>query len=47
MEVGYSREALSARLPEVPLSWLEFANGGDGVLLLTREQLLAFRQHFA
>jgi len=46
MEVGYSREALSARLPGVPLEWLEFANGGDGVLLLTREQLLAFRKHF-
>ncbi len=47
MEVGYSREALSERLPEVPLLWLEFANGGDGVFMLTREQLLAFRQCFA
>jgi ribosomal protein L3 glutamine methyltransferase len=47
MEVGYSREALSARLPGVPLLWLEFANGGDGVLLLTCQQLLAHRQHFA
>jgi ribosomal protein L3 glutamine methyltransferase len=46
MEVGYSREALSKRLSEVPLQWLEFANGGDGVMLLTREQLLAFRQCF-
>ncbi len=46
MEVGYSREALSERLAEVPLLWLEFANGGDGVFMLTREQLLAFRSHF-
>lgn len=46
MEVGYSREALSARLPAVPLLWLEFAHGGDGVLLLTREQLREFAQHF-
>ncbi len=46
MEVGYSREALSARLPGVPLLWLEFAHGGDGVLLLTREQLREVAQHF-
>lgn len=46
MEVGYSREALSARLPGVPLLWLEFAHGGDGVLLLTREQLRDVAQHF-
>lgn len=45
-EVGYSRDALSARLPGVPLLWLEFAQGGDGVLLLTREQLRDFAQHF-
>lgn len=46
MEVGYSREALSARLPGVSLLWLEFAHGGDGVLLLTREQLRDVAQHF-
>ncbi len=46
LEVGYSHEALAQRLPEVPLMWLEFACGGEGVLVLTRPQLLAFREHF-
>jgi len=43
LEVGYSREALTARLPEVPLLWLEFGQGGDGVCALTAGQL---RQYF-
>lgn len=46
LEVGYSREALTARLPHVPLLWLEFANGGEGICLLTRQQLLDFREYF-
>src|SRR5690606_23590675 len=43
LEVGYSREALTARLPGVPLLWLEFEHGGDGVCALTAQQL---RQYF-
>lgn len=46
LEVGYSRDALTARLPHVPLLWLEFANGGEGICLLTRGQLLTYRQYF-
>lgn len=47
LEVGYSHEALSARLPQVPFLWLEFANGGEGVCVLTRKQLLDCRDLFA
>jgi len=47
LEVGYSREALGSRLPGVPLMWLEFANGGEGVCMLTRQQLLDYREYFA
>src|SRR5690554_1077804 len=43
LEVGYSREALAARLHGVPLLWLEFEQGGDGVYALTAQQL---RQNF-
>lgn len=39
MEVGHSWEALAARLPQVPFLWLEFANGGEGVCMLTARQL--------
>jgi len=46
LEVGYSHEVLAQRLPEVPLMWLEFVCGGEGVLVLTRAQLLASREHF-
>ncbi len=41
MEVGASAPALIDAYPELPFLWLEFANGGDGVCLLTAEQLAA------
>jgi len=46
LEVGYSCAALSARLPLVPLQWLEFANGGEGICRVTRKQLLEYRDCF-
>ncbi|MBL4820497.1 MAG: 50S ribosomal protein L3 N(5)-glutamine methyltransferase [Gammaproteobacteria bacterium] len=46
MEVGYSHHALSERLPGVPLLWMGFDNGGEGVFMLTRSQLLKYRDNF-
>ena len=39
MEVGYSHEALSERLPDMAFLWLEFDNGGEGIFALTAQQL--------
>jgi ribosomal protein L3 glutamine methyltransferase len=46
VEVGFSMPALVALLPEVPFTWLEFAHGGEGVFLLTAEQVHACQQMF-
>ena len=46
LEVGYSRAVLSERLAQVPLQWLEFANGGEGICRMTRKQLLHYRDCF-
>lgn len=46
VEVGSSAETLLHKFPGVPFLWLEFDHGGDGVFLLTAEQLLEFNKLF-
>ncbi len=46
VEVGASADLLMARYPGVPFLWLDFEHGGDGVFLLTVEQLEEYREVF-
>ncbi|RRJ85475.1 50S ribosomal protein L3 N(5)-glutamine methyltransferase [Aestuariirhabdus litorea] len=47
MEVGNSWVALQEAVPEVDFTWIEFAHGGDGVLVLSAEQCRTHQQRFA
>ena len=39
-EVGGSVEEFEARWPLLPVTWVEFERGGDGVFVITREDLI-------
>ena len=39
VEVGNSEEALNDAYPHVPFTWLEMSQGGQGIFLLTKQQL--------
>ncbi len=46
VEVGNSQLALQEQYPQVPFYWFDFERGGDGVFLLTKEQLGLYSEFF-
>lgn len=46
LEVGYSDAALTAALPEVPFHWLSFTQGGQGICVFTRHDLIKYQPYF-
>lgn len=47
VEVGLAQERLEALFEGVPFTWLQFERGGEGVLLLTVDELKEFKTIFA
>jgi ribosomal protein L3 glutamine methyltransferase len=42
VEVGNSESSLCEAYPLVPFTWLEMSHGGEGIFLLTKQQLDEF-----
>jgi ribosomal protein L3 glutamine methyltransferase len=42
-EVGFSQAKLMTRYPRVPFTWVEFQEGGQGIFVLTMDQLKEYQ----
>jgi ribosomal protein L3 glutamine methyltransferase len=44
LELGYTWPLLEQRCPRLPVTWLEFEHGGEGVLVISRAELIRAKQ---
>ena len=42
MEVGYSWEIFESKYPDIPFIWLELQHGGEGVFVITRDEIINY-----
>jgi ribosomal protein L3 glutamine methyltransferase len=47
VEIGNSMVHMQDKFPEVPFTWLEMQNGGHGIFVISKEQILASMAEFA
>ncbi|NTS75329.1 50S ribosomal protein L3 N(5)-glutamine methyltransferase [Catenovulum sp. SM1970] len=47
VEVGNSMVHMPEVYPDVPFTWLQFDNGGDGVFVITKQELEQYKTQFA
>lgn len=47
VEVGFGQDVIESQFPEIPFTWLQFEKGGEGVFLLTKDELIEFRDQIA
>ncbi len=46
IEVGASAELLMQKYPDIQFNWIEFEMGGDGIFVMTREELQQYQHCF-
>ncbi len=46
LEVGYTDELLDDAFPAIDFEWVDFENGGEGVCVLSKEQLISYSGEF-
>ncbi len=46
LEVGYTDELLDDAFPTIDFEWIDFENGGQGVCVLSKDQLVRFSAEF-
>ena len=47
VELGEAQPYLEEKYPNIPFTWLQFSRGGDGVFLLTRDELIEYQKDFS